>query len=339
LEAFFVSALVVALGEIGDKTQSATVALAARFDSLVALVCGTTAGMLLADVPAVLVGGKASLKLPLRAIRYVAAVLFAAIRIAAGWPAAQMSTVARIAALLARGGVILFVPHAWGIEPIDTDGPDFVESSEVVPKGHFQYEIDFTSVGSEFSTPALLKYGAANNIELRVAPEGYVRKDGRSGRGDTAFGLKWHSQDRDPSRGVPAVSWIAHFAPPSGTDGFRGNGVRPSVRSVITWQLPRDLALGLMPGLKYDAREDGRRFTLAILGIVLNKRLGDRLRTFVEFSVPQVAPARDGGVLASWDVGAAYLLSNDAQLGIRTGVAANRNTPRNYLLIEIAQRL
>src|SRR5882672_1851653 len=83
LEAFFVSALVVTLGEIGDKTQLASVALAARFDSLVAVVCGTTVGMLIADVPAVLLGGKASLKLPLKAIRYVAAALFAAIGIAA----------------------------------------------------------------------------------------------------------------------------------------------------------------------------------------------------------------------------------------------------------------
>ena len=82
MEAFFVSTLVVALGEIGDKTQLATVALAARFDNLVAVVCGTTVGMLIADVPAVLLGGKASLKIPFKAIRYAAAGLFAAIGIA-----------------------------------------------------------------------------------------------------------------------------------------------------------------------------------------------------------------------------------------------------------------
>jgi len=80
---FAVTLVAFFLAEIGDKTQIATVALAARFDSLVAVVCGTTAGMLLADVPAVLLGGRASLKLPLRAIRYAAAALFAAIGIAA----------------------------------------------------------------------------------------------------------------------------------------------------------------------------------------------------------------------------------------------------------------
>ena len=71
------------LAEMGDKTQLATVALAARFDSLIAVVAGTTAGMLLADVPAVLLAEKASLKIPARTVRYVAAALFAAMGIAA----------------------------------------------------------------------------------------------------------------------------------------------------------------------------------------------------------------------------------------------------------------
>jgi putative Ca2+/H+ antiporter (TMEM165/GDT1 family) len=79
---FAVTCVAFFLAEIGDKTQLATVALAARFANLLAVVAGTTAGMLLADVPAVLLGGKASLKIPLKAIRYIAAALFAAIGIA-----------------------------------------------------------------------------------------------------------------------------------------------------------------------------------------------------------------------------------------------------------------
>ena len=45
------------LAETGDKTQIATVALAARYESMIAVVAGTTAGMMLANVPAVLFGG------------------------------------------------------------------------------------------------------------------------------------------------------------------------------------------------------------------------------------------------------------------------------------------
>ncbi len=64
------------IAEIGDKTQIATAALAARFDSLVAVVAGTTTGMLLADVPAVYLGRLATEKLHGPWVRYVAATIF-----------------------------------------------------------------------------------------------------------------------------------------------------------------------------------------------------------------------------------------------------------------------
>jgi len=242
--------------------------------------------------------------------------------------------------------LLLIAVPADALEPIDTDGPDFVESSEVVPLGHFQYEIDMVSVQDRrsdpytatFSTPALLRYGIADNIEFRVAPEGYFRQDGQSGWGDTAFGFKWHAQDRNALQGKPAVSWILHVDTPSGSSQFGKSGIRPSLRSVITWDLPDDLVLGLMPGIKYDSREDGQRFTSAILGAALTKRLNDKLRAFVELSASQIARSSDGGVLASWDIGAAYLVNDNFQLGVRSGIAANRNTPNNYVLFELAQR-
>ncbi len=62
--------------EIGDKTQLATVALAARYDSLVPVVMGTTLGMLIADVPAVCVGEALSRRINMKWMRWVAAALF-----------------------------------------------------------------------------------------------------------------------------------------------------------------------------------------------------------------------------------------------------------------------
>jgi Ca2+/H+ antiporter, TMEM165/GDT1 family len=79
---FAVTLAMFFVAEIGDKTQLATVALAARFDNLFAVVAGTTAGMLLADAPAVFLAGKASVKIPFKPIRYIAAALFAAMGIA-----------------------------------------------------------------------------------------------------------------------------------------------------------------------------------------------------------------------------------------------------------------
>lgn len=74
--AFLTSLIAFFLAEMGDKTQVATIALAARFDALAWVVAGTTLGMMLANVPAVLVGQKLADKLPLHAIRIGTAVVF-----------------------------------------------------------------------------------------------------------------------------------------------------------------------------------------------------------------------------------------------------------------------
>jgi putative Ca2+/H+ antiporter (TMEM165/GDT1 family) len=62
--------------EMGDKTQIATIALAAKYPSLIGVVAGTTVGMLLANVPAVLLGEVAARKLPLRLVHGIAAAIF-----------------------------------------------------------------------------------------------------------------------------------------------------------------------------------------------------------------------------------------------------------------------
>jgi len=81
LGAFMVTVVAFFLAEIGDKTQVATVMLAARFGNLVAVVAGTTLGMLIADVPVILIGKLAANKIPFKAMRIVAAGLFAALAV------------------------------------------------------------------------------------------------------------------------------------------------------------------------------------------------------------------------------------------------------------------
>ena len=73
----FVTTLVAFfLVEMGDKTQVATVALGARFDNLFAVTMGTTLGMMIANVPAVLFGEALAKKVPMRALQVGAALLF-----------------------------------------------------------------------------------------------------------------------------------------------------------------------------------------------------------------------------------------------------------------------
>lgn len=74
--AFVATTIAFFIAEIGDKTQVATVLLAARYDPLWEVVAGTTLGMLLANVPVVVLGSRFADRLPLKPARYVAAAVF-----------------------------------------------------------------------------------------------------------------------------------------------------------------------------------------------------------------------------------------------------------------------
>lgn len=79
----FVTTLVAFfLAEMGDKTQIATVALAAQYQAFFSVVAGTTLGMMIANVPAVIVGDKLAHKLPVRLVHSVAAAIFAILGVA-----------------------------------------------------------------------------------------------------------------------------------------------------------------------------------------------------------------------------------------------------------------
>lgn len=71
------------LAEMGDKTQVATVAMAAHFAAPIAVVAGTTMGMLLADAPAVFIGDKFANEIPMKLVHAVAAFMFAAMGVMA----------------------------------------------------------------------------------------------------------------------------------------------------------------------------------------------------------------------------------------------------------------
>lgn len=75
--ALLATAIAFFLVEIGDKTQVATIALGARFQAVAAVTIGTTAGMLLVNVPAVILGERALGLVPLALVRRLAALIFA----------------------------------------------------------------------------------------------------------------------------------------------------------------------------------------------------------------------------------------------------------------------
>jgi putative Ca2+/H+ antiporter (TMEM165/GDT1 family) len=73
---FLTTVVAFFLMEMGDKTQLATVALAARYHTLITVVLGTTLGMMIADVPAVWLGETLARRVNMRLLRWLAAALF-----------------------------------------------------------------------------------------------------------------------------------------------------------------------------------------------------------------------------------------------------------------------
>jgi putative Ca2+/H+ antiporter (TMEM165/GDT1 family) len=70
------------LAEMGDKTQVATVALAAQYQAFFTVVTGTTLGMMIANVPAVLLGDRIAHRMPVRLVHGIAAAIFAVLGVA-----------------------------------------------------------------------------------------------------------------------------------------------------------------------------------------------------------------------------------------------------------------
>ncbi len=88
---FLTTLIAFFLAEMGDKTQVATVMLAAQYPHFIMVVLGTTLGMLIANVPVVLAGNFAADRLPLTLIRRLAAIAFAALAIYAAYQAMLLS--------------------------------------------------------------------------------------------------------------------------------------------------------------------------------------------------------------------------------------------------------
>jgi putative Ca2+/H+ antiporter (TMEM165/GDT1 family) len=85
--AFMATTILFFLAEIGDKTQVATVVLAARFTDTLWVVIGTTTGMLIANIPVIMAGGWLMERVPLARVRIGASILFIVMAVVTLWAA------------------------------------------------------------------------------------------------------------------------------------------------------------------------------------------------------------------------------------------------------------
>jgi hypothetical protein len=181
----------------------------------------------------------------------------------------------------------------------------------------------------------LLRFGISDTLELRFETDGRMRATStriasgagttESGYADVSLGVKWHAVDADGAR--PSVGVLAHLDLDTGSVSFRAPGKGGSLRLAAEWELPDEFALGVMPGIAWQAGDDGKRHAAGIFGIVLGKSWTERWRTFIEYSAPQIATARNGGSVTTFDIGTAYLLTDTVQIDTALSRGLNQRTP------------
>lgn len=260
-------------------------------------------------------------------------------------PTAATAILRPWSALLSAGICLAGPLAAHAAEPISTDRPDFVESSDVVGAGRIQIETGFSSERNHAegirsrtrSTPTLVRLGVSDNLELRIETDGYMRSQERDqasgltqrqrGFADASLGLKWHVRDGDEASGTPGIAWLAHLDMDSGSRAFRGQGIRPSLRAVAEWDLPHDFSIGVMPGVVADRRADGKRYAAGILAVTLGKAWTPAWRTFVEIAGQQLASRRNGGSVVTFDTGVTYLVNDAMQLDFAVSRGLNSTSP------------
>lgn len=248
----------------------------------------------------------------------------------------------RLATLRQRSMAIALatlMPYAHAEEPISTDRPDFVESSNTVGKGRGQIEASVflerdkssDSRRTTWSTPTLFRLGVSEDWEVRLESDGRINellesageRTTQQGWAGTSLGVKWHMQDNAGM--APNLAWLLHIDQTNGSAAFHSEGIRPSLRAVMEWELPDNWSFGLMPGLAGEKAEN-QRYTAGILGIVLGKELSESTRVLAELALPHIADSKHGGTQAYLNFAAAWLLSNDIQLDLSVQRGLNDRT-------------
>jgi hypothetical protein len=233
------------------------------------------------------------------------------------------------AALLAAGACAA----ARG-EPVPAHA-DFLDSPAVIGLGRWQYDPVFPLL-PELHAPAVsrlasrlaaldLPLHADQAMQLRAAAGNAAieqplesandRMRRLHGFTDVSLGAQWRVRGGDAGW-LPHVAWLADVETTMGSPAFRDRNVRPSLRATAQWELPRDLSLGVMPGVYRDRGDDGRHYAAGVLAVTLGKSWTPRLQSFVELAGQRLSRAQADSSLLNVDTGLAFVASKRLQLDL-----------------------
>lgn len=242
-------------------------------------------------------------------------------------------------------GFRLFGEPALLTGPLISDRPDFTESPQAVPRGHFQLEMGYTYTydredeesTQDHTTPEILmRIGVVDRLELRIGWAGYSfqrdrfefeRREGRTetrdvwsqGNNDLSLGFKYQLYEQDGIR--PALGVLAGLSVPSGSAEFSAGDVEPEAILAWAYDVTEWLAIAGNVGVLVRS-DDGRDFLQTSAAITSVFSVTERLGAYVEYFgfYPAV---KDSDAAHSINGGFTYLITDNFQIDIRAGFGLN----------------
>ena len=225
-------------------------------------------------------------------------------------------------------------------EPLETDRPDFVEASSLVPPGRVQLESGYTFVrdrSGDIETTAhavpqfVWRVGLTKRFELRMVWDagylferevdhgaGTVTK--RSGGGDIDLGLK--TALLEPNGWIPEACLISTLSVPTGADEYRSHKTQPKLNLLYGWDLTDDLNFAGATGLQYLFADDDN-FTQMSQAFTTGYSITEKLGMYVEWFSFYYDGADSGKPQHYADSGITYKFTPNCQVDIRAGVGLN----------------
>jgi len=225
-------------------------------------------------------------------------------------------------------------------EPLETDRPDFVEASSLVPPGRVQLESGYTYVlnrpGNIESTthkaPEFVwRIGLTERFEMRILwDSGYLlereidRNTGtvttRSGGSDMDLGLK--TALLKPDGWIPQACLISTLSVPTGADAFHSQKSQPKFNLIYSWDLTDDLSFSGSSGVQYLFENDDN-FVQISQGLTTGYSITEKWGMYLEWFAFFYDGAESGETEQYADGGFTYKFTPNFQVDIRAGVGLN----------------
>jgi hypothetical protein len=232
-------------------------------------------------------------------------------------------------------------------EPLESDRPDFTETSSTVGRHRLQIESGYTFTNGVDGDPThnihdlpelLVRYGIAERLELRVAwDEGIVfdryvdRNSGRlvtqSGSTDIEFGFKYAITKQDKWR--PQTAVIVSVSAPIGAPFLSSRQVDPRIDYLYSWQLTKKLSLACSTGSGWTA-ESGDHFSSFFQSASVEYELTEKLHAFNEWYVLFPRDSDDNRAQPYYNGGFTYLVTPNFQLDWRAGLGLSESADRFF---------